>query len=499
MERPPHTTGNHHHDSAPQRIAIASSLSIRQSSALLSLPTEIKCEILSIFDPEALFCADLVCQDLHQLLASPCIWCNVISGLLGKSYSELPFSRSEARSVMKTITLYRRKCDLCEQDGKLFFYGNRWLCSEHRDSETTMPGEATRERIRIIMGRRRKTRIRSIYPQKVRDDFHSLVQRVLPVFKGKPYQKRRYISQIRLFWEEVNATVNELKEGSEPGIDNEVDLHAACTMRGCKDQEAHARLEDIYKRFEMEGKRMVESAALLRVLRDLTKVEQVARKQRQIAGKEARRRSFQQRLEDLGYSTTDVEATLVSYMAHSSKSGPLTEIEFHYCLPGLQQRLDDRKRKRMDAYLPVRIDIAVNALLGHYATNNPDSPTALERIQKFLKSTPYTAWCPLIANLIDRDSFDTPEDRQLLCDDISLLLHGEPHVGQCILDGVVTLGVQKGELFLSLGDRPPMYPCPLGQPPVHFLPQTHPLPGSVIPHALAQWGGGTMGFGLVGF
>lgn len=84
-----------------------------------------------------------------------------------------------------------------------------------------------------------------------------------------------------------------------------------------------------------------------------------------------------------------------------------------------------------------------------YATNHPDTePTAMAAILEFLQTTPYTGWCRLLSELVDIESLDTPEDRQLLRNSVVNLLYNDAHVGQCILNTTVALCVQRGELIL---------------------------------------------------
>lgn len=132
---------------------------------------------------------------------------------------------------------------------------------------------------------------------------------------------------------------------------------------------------------------------------------------------------------------------------------------FLSCLPVLEQILADCKTRRLLAYHPVRINIAAGAILDFFAINYPNNPQAMAALVEFLQTTPYTGWCRLIAEPIEDESFDTPQDRESLRNIVLYLLCNDAHVGQCVLDATVAYCVERGQLILPPYVRPPVSLC----------------------------------------
>ena len=65
-------------------------------------------------DPKTLFRLQRVCKNLHAILATPHVWTNVISGLLGRPYAELPFDADDARDILKFISQRKKNCDVSD-------------------------------------------------------------------------------------------------------------------------------------------------------------------------------------------------------------------------------------------------------------------------------------------------------------------------------------------------------------------------------------------------
>ena len=101
----------------------------------------------------------------------------------------------------------------------------------------------------------------------------------------------------------------------------------------------------------------------------------------------------------------------------------------------------------------MRIDIAACAIIDYYAVNFPNEAKAMPTIVEFLQVIPYSSWCHTIAERIDVESFDTPEDRQMLYDSVIHLLRDDVHAGLCILNGAVDYCVRRGELVLPAHGR----------------------------------------------
>ncbi|VDB95420.1 unnamed protein product [Peniophora sp. CBMAI 1063] len=440
---------------------------VEAPSRLLSLPLELVQEIMAEVDPMSLIRLGRVCKDLRGVLAASYPWRNMISRLMNRPYSELPFSPEDARGILMLATLeHKMKCTVttCNRDGDfVHLLGRRRLCHEHYFTETCGSVQQLRGHMLDIMGRRKEGG-RGVYPAKVTGDLMNVIKRVLPLFKGAgTHQARWSLVIVQGLWNDVVLAWEGLQRRDGHGLRERLsNLHLVCGD-DCADREAHVCFHRLFDEYEAKGKEAAEKAEFVYDLSLAAnpKADSSIFKARQEAGKRARRAALQQRLEGLGYLTMDVTPVLDAYLARCRRFGQLTNNEFRSRLPELRTLLDSRKQERISQYRDERRKIAAQAIMDFNTTNYRDLEKAVAATCSYLRSTSYGVWCHRVTELIDADSVDTPEDRMELRNRMRDLLYNDSHVRQCILDCTIAFCYQQEQMAFPVDFRPPSSSCTL--------------------------------------